>query len=158
MVGDYAATRMLLPDLPPAFLEPPHLRSGSIAVWFTHPAGGIVQFVEPTRATLPMANWLVGPAIDELMLRFPTQRLTLVLDLSLMLSRTSAARSVFLSKARHVGARFGRGALISPRVLTPAAARSVEASIALIRALGVEIAVFPSASAVLAEWGLHRAP
>jgi hypothetical protein len=149
---------MLLPDLPPAFPEPPHLRFGSIASWFTHPAGSVVQFLEPTRATLPMANWLVGPGFDELMLRFPTQRLTLVLDLSLMLSRTSASRSVFLGKVRQVGARFGRGALISPRVLKPAAARSVEVSVALIRALGVDVAVFPTASAAIGEWGLRRAP
>lgn len=148
----------MLPDLQPAFPEPPHLRFGSIAGWMTLPAGAIVQFVEPTRATLPMANWLVGPAFDEMQRRFPKEKLTMVLDLSLMLSRTSAARSVFLSKARQAGSRFGRGALVMPRVMTPAAARSVEASVALIRMLGVDIAVFPTVATAIATWGLRRAP
>jgi hypothetical protein len=34
----------------------------------------------------------------------------------------------------------------------------VEVSVALIRALGVEIAVFPSAQQAISEWGLRRAP
>ena len=142
----------------PPFQEAPHLQFGGLAVWFTFPAGSVAQLVEPTRVTLPLATWFVGPAYDEMRLRYPSEKLTIVLDLTLMLSRTTASRSVFLGKARQLGARIERGAVISPRVLTPAAARSLQVSMTLISALGVKLAVFPSTAQAVAEYGLRRAP
>lgn len=157
---DYAALEMSynLERVKPPFPEAPHLQFGGLALWFTYPAGAVAQLVEPTRFTLPLATWFVGPAYDELNLRYPSEPLTIVLDLTLMLSRTTASRSVLLAKVRQIGARIERGALISPRVLTPAAARSIQASIAVISALGVKIAVLPSAAQAVAELGLRRAP
>jgi hypothetical protein len=141
-----------------AFPEPPHMQQGTAAVWFTRPAGIVVQLLEPTRITLPISEWLIGPAYAELERRHPAHPFTIVMDFHFMLSRTLAARTAFLSQARRVGKRFGAGYWVPPRVQSPAAARSAEASIALMRAIGIDVHVVGSAAEAIAHAGLSYVP
>jgi hypothetical protein len=97
------------------------------------------------RGTLDAANWLVGPAFDVLDRRFPgNDSLILVFDLALMTSRSAAARSVFLAKARECGRRFSEGYFVPPAIASPAYRQATRASLALIRALGVRIEIVDS--------------
>ena len=142
-----------------AFATPPHLRYGGAAAWFTAPAGAVLQLVEPTRGTVDLANWIVGPGYDELERRFPGRRsLIFVFDLGLMTGRTHAARSVFLGKAREVGSRFSEGFFVPPKAASPAYKQSMRAAIMLIRALGVEVHTVESAAKAVEMRGLRALP
>jgi hypothetical protein len=130
-----------------AFERPPTLRYAGLATWLTAPAGAVVQVVEPMRGTLDVANWLVGPAFDALDKRFPgNNSLIMVFDLALMTSRSAAARSVFLAKAREVGKRFSAGYFVPPISASPAYRQATRASLALIRSLGVRIEIVDSSA------------
>jgi hypothetical protein len=132
------------------FARPPALRYGGLAVWLTAPAGALVQVIEPMRGTLDAANWLVGPAFDVLDRSFPDNHaLILVLDLALMTSRSGAARSVFLAKARECRKRFAAGYLVPPIVASPAYRQATRASLMLIRSFGVHVDVVDSAAAAI---------
>jgi hypothetical protein len=138
-----------------AFPRAPHMSYGGAAVWFTSPPGGIFQLVEPVRGSLDLANWLVGPVYDELDRRFPGRSaLILVLDLELMTGRSIASRTVFLAKAREVGKRFAEGLFVPPRAASPAQRVATQASIALIRGLGVNIEVVSSSASAVASRNL----
>jgi hypothetical protein len=142
--------------LQPAFAQPPHLKHGALAVWFTHPAGAVVQFQHPVRGTLEYANWLVGPAYAELDKRFPHRgALTLVLDLELMTGRSVASRSVFLAKAREVGDRFGRGFVVPPRNAPRAYAHALRVGVAVIRSLGIQVDIVESSQRAIAMCDLR---
>jgi hypothetical protein len=143
-----------------AFATRPHAQYGDIAaLWLTHPAGAVVQLLQPVRVTLEQVNWLVGPAYELLDRRFPNHNaLTLVLDLADMTSRTAAARSTFLGKARQCGARFTRGYLVLPRHTSTAHFFSMRASITLVRALGVQVEIVDSPARAIAQADLHTAP
>jgi hypothetical protein len=134
------------------------MRFATMAVWFTEPPGLVVQLVEPTRITLPMVDWLVGPAYAELERRYPRQSLEIVLDFAHMTSRTSASRTVFLSKARQVGQRFVHGFWVAPTAMKPAAASSIQASVALMRSLGIHVVTVESAAEAIGLAGMTRAP
>jgi hypothetical protein len=141
-----------------AFACTPHLRHGAIAAWFTRPAGVVVQFLEPVQGTLELADWLVGPAYEQLDRRFAGQNgLTLVLDLGLMAGRTSAARSVVLAKARQCRKRFGQMFIVPPYNASRAAQSSIRASVELLRVLGVHVEVVGTASRVIATCNLRSA-
>ncbi|HKP55626.1 MAG TPA: hypothetical protein VJV78_02835 [Polyangiales bacterium] len=128
-----------------AFAHPPTLQYGGIAAWLTAPAGAVVQVVQPMRGTTEAANWLVGPVFDAIQSRFPgNNSLILVFDLALMTSRSAAARSIFLAKAREVGKRFGAGYFVPPISASAANRQATRASLALIRALGVHIELVDS--------------
>ena len=139
-----------------AFAHPPTLQYGGISAWFTAPAGAVVQVVEPMRGTSDAANWLVGPAFDVLEQRFPgNNSLILVFDLALMTSRSAAARSIFLAKAREVGKRFSTGYFVPPINTSPAYRQATRASIALIRALGVNVEIVDSSQVAVSVLGLR---
>ncbi|HKU44889.1 MAG TPA: hypothetical protein VJR89_42310 [Polyangiales bacterium] len=139
-----------------AFARPPHLRYGGIVGWLTAPAGAVVQVVEPMRGTAEAASWLVGPAFDMLDRQYPNHNaLILVFDLGDMTGRSAAARSVFLAKAREVGKRFAEGWFVPPRAASPAYRQATRASLALIRALGVQIEVVDSAATAIVRRGLR---
>jgi hypothetical protein len=143
-----------------AFNDPPHLRYGdSLYVWFTHPAGAVVQLVRQERITIPLTHWLVETAYAELDRRYPSNRaLTLVLDYGLMLGRTSASRSMFLGKVRESGARFARAYVVLPPVVSPALARSLEASLRVVNEYGIDARVVGSVRQAIATSALVRAP
>jgi hypothetical protein len=118
----------------------------------------VFQVVEPVRGTLDLANWLVGPAYDELERRFPGRTaLIFVFDLDLMTGRSTASRSVFLAKARECGKRFSEGLFVPPRAATAAQRQSIRAAIALIRALGVHVEQVSSAVSAVASRNLKPA-
>jgi hypothetical protein len=136
----------------PAFARAPHLRYGGAAVWFTSPPGLVCQLVEPVRGTVDLMNWLVGPVYQELERRFPGRTAFIfVFDLELMTGRTAASRSVFLAKAREVGKRFAEGLFVPPRAANAAQRVSMEASIALVRMLGVRVEIVSSSASAVAS-------
>lgn len=108
------------------------------------------------RGTADAANWLVGPAFDVLDRHFPgNDSLILVFDLALLTSRSAAARSVFLAKARECGKRFSAGYFVPPLIASPAYRQATRASIALIRALGVRVELVGSAAEAVRLLGLR---
>jgi hypothetical protein len=139
-----------------AFARQPTLRYGGLATWLVAPAGVVVQVVEPMRGTLDVAKWLVGPVFDALDRRFPgNNSLIIVLDLALMTSRSAAARSVFLAKARECGKRFAEGYFVPPISASAASRQATRASLALIRALGVRIETVDSTAAAIEKLNLR---
>jgi hypothetical protein len=143
-----------------AFSDPPHLRyEDSVYVWFTHPAGAVVQLQRPERITIPITHWLVETAFAELVRRFPTNRaLTVVFDYSLMLGRTSASRSLFLGKVRESGNRFAQAYVVLPPLISPALKRSVEASLRVAGETGIEARLIGSVRQAIATCALVAAP
>jgi hypothetical protein len=97
-------------------------------------------------------NWLVGPVYQELERRFPGRSAFIfVFDLELMTGRTAASRSVFLAKAREVGKRFTEGLFVPPRAANAAQRVSMEASIALVRMLGIRVEIVSSSASAVAS-------
>ncbi len=142
-----------------AFPSTPHLRCGGAAVWYTAPHGAVVQLLEPMRVTVEVANWVVGPAYDELDRRYPGRSgLIYVLDLGLMTGRTPAARSVFLGKVREVSGRFSEAIVVQPRAASAASRESIRVAMMLVRALGLPVTTMDSAVSAVAARGLHALP
>jgi len=142
-----------------AFSDPPHLRyEDSLYVWFTHPAGAVVQLIRPERITIPLTHWLVKTVSAELQRRFPQHSLTVVLDYSLMLGRTSASRSLLMGKVRDPHSRLTRVYVVLPPVMSPALSRSVEASFRVAAEAGVEARLIGSVRQAIATCALVRAP
>jgi hypothetical protein len=141
-----------------AFARVPHMAYGGAAVWFTSPAGVVVQLLEPVRGTLELVNWLVGPVYEELDRRFPTRTaLIFVFDIELMTGRSAACRSVFLGKAREVGRRFSEALFVPPRAASGGWRMSMLASITLVRALGIQVEVASTGASAVASRNLKPA-
>jgi hypothetical protein len=143
-----------------AFAQTPHITCGDVAVgWFTLPAGAVLQWVQPIRATRAHAEWLVGPAAAKLEQRYPGHRgLTIVLDFELMTGRTAAARSLLLAKARELSGRIARCFVVLPRQASPAHLHGIRAGIALARAFGVPVEIAASAARAIVSADLRVAP
>jgi hypothetical protein len=143
-----------------AFAQTPHMSCGDVAVgWLTLPAGAVLQWVQPVRATRAHAEWLVGPAAAKLDQRYPRHRaLTIVLDFELMTGRTAASRSLLLAKARQLSGRVARCFVVLPRQASPAHLHGIRAGIALARAFGIPVEVADSAARAIASAGLRVAP
>jgi len=142
-----------------AFSGEPHIRSGAIAVWFTSPAGVVIQLVEPARCTVEMANWLVAAVDAELERRFARANgLIFVFDLALMQGRTHAARSAFLGKVRQSGKRFSEAFFVPPHVASPALKHSMHASVLLARTLGIKVELVDSSERAVVLRGLRTLP
>jgi hypothetical protein len=142
----------------PAFAVPPDLLgAGNLRVWFTDPPGAIVQLSQPARGTKEMAEWLVGPGFARLRGRFPAAEMILVIDLSLMEGRDSAAREVMIDKAREPGRIFARTFMIPPLKASAVYMATLHAASALFNALGRDINIERSLSAVIAQCELKPA-
>lgn len=144
----------------PAFDIPPDLygAGGSLRGWYTDPAGAVVQFERPTRATREMTEWLVGPGLARLRGRFPqATNMILVLDLSLMEGRDPAARVVMLDAARKVGSIIGRRILIPPVKTNAVYLTTLHAASALLSAVGINLEIAKSLADVIAEAKLKPA-
>jgi hypothetical protein len=140
------------------FPRAPNMQHGGMAVWFTHPAGLLVRFVEPARATLESSNWFVGPVWAELERRFPTQPLTIVADFSLMISRTNAARSVFLGKARSAAKRVAHAYYVVPHVMSTSQRFATTSAITLLQAIGMRIDIVQSADQAVRTSAMRAIP
>lgn len=143
---------------PPFDRVPDLLGAGVVQVWFTDPPGAIVQLSQPSRGTKEMAEWLVGPGFTRVHGRFPAQELTLVLDLSLMEGRDSAAREVIIGKARESGRMFARVIMIPPLKASSVYMATLHAAIALFKALGRDISIERRLKDVIAQCDLKPAP
>ncbi|HET8936050.1 MAG TPA: hypothetical protein VFN67_21535 [Polyangiales bacterium] len=142
-----------------AFRERPHMQSGPAVAWFTHPAGCVFQLVQPARITLEVSSFIVDDVYEEMLRRFPdSQSITLVLDFSLMLGRTTASRSQLLGCMRSAVGRVRQVYLALPPDIRPALKRSFQASIQMANDLGIEMRLTGSARHAVASSALVCAP
>lgn len=148
------------PTFQPVFPSEPELLSptGAIAGWLLDPPGALVQFIKPVKGTTELATWLVGPAFAVLDRSFPDRNdLTFVLDLSNMVGRSAAARSILLHSAKVLGPRFSRAFVVPPLDYPPMYLKAFHASVAFVRLLGVNVTVAGSSAAVLERYGIVAA-
>ena len=142
-----------------AFRDRPHMQCGPGAAWLTHPAGCVFQLLQPARITLEVSSFLVDDVYEEMLRRFPdNQSLTLVLDFSLMLGRTTASRSQLLGCMRQAVGRVRRVYLTLPPDIRPALKRSFQASMQIANELGIEVRLSGSARQAVASCALVAAP
>jgi hypothetical protein len=115
----------------------------------------LIQFVKPAKGTMEVANWLVGPAFAALDARYAQRSdLLLVLDLTHMSGRSSAARSILLHSAKVMGSRFSRVFVIPPAGYPPMYIKAFHASVAFARLLGMQVTVAGSSRAVIDRYNL----
>jgi hypothetical protein len=115
-----------------------------------------VQIQEPVRGTSELAEWLVGPAYDLLAARFPDRDgLLFVLDMTEMLGRSAAARSIMLRKARTIGSRFSRVLLVPPLVTPPMYLQSMQLTFVLLRSVGIAAEFVDSSATAIERLGLR---
>lgn len=142
----------------PVFSSEPDLSppDGAISGWLLDPPGALVQFVKPVRGTADLASWLVGPAYEELDARFPRHTdLWLVLDLTHMVGRSAAARSILLHSAKVVGPRFSRVFVVPPADYPPMYLKAFHASVAFARLLGMHVTVAGASRAIVERYKLR---
>jgi hypothetical protein len=144
----------------PAFDVPPDILGARVLrAWFTDPPGVVVQMAQPSRGTVELAEWMVGPGYTRLRGRFPaSERLILVIDLSLMEGRDPAARAVMMDKAREFNRLFERTIIIPPLQSNPVYLTTLHAAAALLTAFGVDLKLEKSLAGVIAQWKLTPAP
>lgn len=144
--------------VPLAFAAPPTLHSphGVMAGWLLEPAGALVQFAEPAKGTLEQAEWLVDVGFHVLDAYYPRRNdLLFVFDLSNMVGRSAAARSVLLNGAKALHRRFSHVIVVPPRDYPPMYLQAFQASIALVRLLGLRVSIAGSSAEVIARYGLR---
>jgi hypothetical protein len=133
------------------FKAPPHLLdpSRTLAVWFTDPPGMVVQFARSAPCTLPVAQWLAGPARESLLNRFPGNGpLVFVLDLTHMNGRDPQVRALILEAARPLASRAQRCVVVPPENASRVYLASVRAAASLARVFGLTVSVESSSEAV----------
>jgi len=143
-----------------AFATPPHTVSPRrvVAGWVLDPPGLLVQFVEPAKGTLEQATWLVDTGFAVMDAYYPNRDgLIFVFDLSNMVGRSAAARSVVLNAAKLMYRRFSHVFVVPPAEYPPMYLQAFQASIALVRLLGLRVSVVSSSAEVIARCGLRPA-
>jgi hypothetical protein len=142
----------------PAFPVPPHVLHGSegeIQVWFTEPAGAIVQLAKPQRATLEQSQWLVGPGIERLREEFPNgEKLILVLDYRNMTSRDTSARTLMMDRAGDISHMFEHVVIVPPLNASAVYRATLQAAVALVSIWGVHIELVPSLEVAISRYSL----
>jgi hypothetical protein len=149
----------------PGFVEcgfpvEPHLQhpSGLVVAWFTEPPGAVVQLTKPARGTLDLAQWLVGPACQELLQRFPdAKELFIVFDLSQMRGRDLSARAALLERAKTLRPGMVRAAVIPPAAASALYLSSLRVAVAILGVFGVAVDIESSLKSVIASRGLNVA-
>lgn len=142
----------------PAFACRPHMLdpSGTVAVWFTDPAGAWLQFIKPARATDALSEWIAGPALAAFVARFPGEQLILVMDFRLMTDRELTARARILQTAPALKDSLARVIVLPSHYATPFHNKTMAAGVRLARAFGVPVELATaSATHVLSELGLR---
>jgi hypothetical protein len=130
---------------------PPHLEdpSGSVAVWYTDPPGVVMQFVQAARGDLTLVRWLVGPARERLLERFPgSSPLVFVMDLGLMTGRDAAVRPILNEAAKALRPRIARSVVVPPENASAIYMASLHASVSLLRVFGVPVEIQPLSTAL----------
>lgn len=134
------------------FAVPPHLEdpSGTVAIWFTDPPGSVMQFVRAGHGTVEIARWLVGPALEKTLQRFPGKtKLRLVMDLSLMTGRDPAARAVLVETTKKFRERIALSTIIPPQNASVVYLAALNVSVSLLQVFGVPIEVQTRTNALL---------
>jgi hypothetical protein len=143
----------------PAFAVPPHLRHGpkdGLCVWFTQPPGAVLQLSTPQRFTIEQAHWIVGPALEQLLVRFPAgEKLTLIFDFRNMTSRDLSARTVLMEHANDIVHRFSHVFIVPPLQSNPIYRVALQAAVALVSAFGASFVIVESLDEVIAERSLR---
>lgn len=141
----------------PAFPSVADVRYGDVvAGWLTDPPGALVQVLQPVRGTSEITSWLVGPAFDALVERFPERRdLVFVFDLSAMTARSAAARAILLNRVRSDGWRFSRAVVVPPLVTPPMYLQSMRFSFMVLRTVGIAAEFADSSAAAIERLGLR---
>lgn len=146
--------------VPTAFAVAPHVTdpSGAIAAWWTDPPGVLAQLTGPARGTTEMAEWLIGPAFDQVIGRFPdTRELRVILDMRQMTGRSANARSLLLQRGKTMIGHVAHVVLVPSTLLGPAYIKVVEASALLLRAAGLRVDIESSLERVIARHGVRPA-
>jgi hypothetical protein len=142
------------------FATAPHITdpSGSIAAWWTDPPGVLAQLTCPTRATTDLAEWLVGPAFDQVLGRFPdASELRVILDMRQMTGRSATARSLLMQRAKTVIGRVTHVVLVPSVLLGPAYIKVVETAALLLHAGGLRVDIDASLDRVVARYEVRAA-
>ena len=142
------------------FATSPHVvdPTGSIAAWWTDPPGVLAQLTCPTRATTEIAGWLVGPAFDQLLGRFPgATDLRVILDMRQMTGRSATARSLLMQRAKTVVGRVTHVVLVPSVLLGPAYITIVETAALVLRAGGLRVDIDASLDRVITRHGVRAA-
>jgi hypothetical protein len=141
----------------PVFSSEPDARSpdGAVVGWLLNPPGALVQFVKPVKGTADLASWLVGPATAVLDARYPNRKdLWFVLDLTHMVGRSAAARSILLHSAKVMTTRFSRVFVVPPSDYPPMYLKAFHASVAFARMVGMNMTVAGTSRAVIERYKL----
>jgi hypothetical protein len=144
----------------PPFASTPHLThpSGAGSIWFTEPAGAVIQLTQPTHVDAEWAHWLLPANAEALRRLHPkAHSFTLILDFTLMLSRDAEARKVFRSSAALLAPARVRVALIPPTNMSPMFANSISVLAALIAPVGVELRFEKTLALAESNYGLRAA-
>jgi hypothetical protein len=148
------------PSLSAPFAVAPHVTdpSGLVAAWWTDPPGVLVQLTGPARGTTEMAEWLIGPAFDQVVRRFPdASDLRVILDMRQMTGRSATARSLLLQRGKTLIGRVTHVVLVPSTLLGPAYIKVVEAAALLLRGAGLRVDVEASLERVIARHGVRAA-
>lgn len=141
----------------PVFASEPDACSpdGALAGWLLQPPGALVQFVKPVKGTADLASWLVGPAFTVVDTYYPGRKdLWLVLDLTHMVGRSAAARSILLHSAKIMVSRFARVFVVPPFDYPPMYLKAFHASVAFARLVGMHVTVAGSSRAIIERYNL----
>jgi hypothetical protein len=137
---------------------PPHLidPSGTMAVYWTDPPGAVLQLQRATRGTTTMAEWLVGPVLDQLFARYPdVTDLGVVLDMRQMVGRSATARSLLIQAAEKAIGRIARVVLLPSIHMGTAYIKVIEATALLLRLSGYEVHIEDDLDVALSKHGIR---
>jgi hypothetical protein len=116
----------------------------------------LLQLTQPTRGTTAMAQWLVGPAFEQLAARFPGNRgVRVILDMRQMTGRSATARALLLQRARMLSAGIAHTVVIPSLHMGSAYLTLVEATVAALRLAGVRVELEDSIERVVAHYGVR---
>lgn len=132
--------------------------SGLIAGYWTDPPGVVLRFVRPARGTTKVAEWLVGAAVEQVLERFPGEtQLRVVLDMTQMTGRSATARATLMQSAARFVPYVGQLVLVPSVHMGSTYINVVEASVAILRLVGLRVDIEHSVDRALAKHGLAPA-
>jgi hypothetical protein len=129
-----------------------------MVAWFTEPPGVVIQLTRAQRVGVPLAEWMVGPLTVESRRRFPSERILVLLDTSLMQGRDPPVRAILMDAARRLQHEVSRTILIPPTNAGAVYLASLAVASSLLQVFGVKLDVVRSMPFALSSAGLRVAP
>lgn len=142
----------------PVFAQPAELRCpfGPMWVWYSSPAGAVVQLMEACVFSREMAEWMVGPAHDTFSEHFAHRaQLRLLLDLRPMTSREPTVRAVIMEAGSRILHTFSHVRVVQPHKPQPLYMVTLKAAAALLTAFGPEVHIDSSIEEAMAALSLR---